>query len=195
MCGLLDLYLHRFATLETDRDPSRWTAATRFRSPGQPLLLLSVLDEFAATVQHRNCIEPSAARARTFAGYLFLLPGPATAGSMAVPFVRPGRRLLAPGRTSGRRAAAGAARRFTRTAASSVSWRAFRPGPVPPAAHGRIPGKAANRADHGLLCPGPLGGDHPAGAGPAEPGRHRACPSGGRAKKPAVTPAVKVLSC
>jgi hypothetical protein len=88
MCGLLDLYLHRFATLETDRDPSRWTAATRFRPPGQPLLLLSVLDEFAATVQHRNCIEPSAALARTYAGYLSLLPGLAPDGSLAVPFVR-----------------------------------------------------------------------------------------------------------
>jgi hypothetical protein len=40
-------YLKSFSTLHSDTSRSRWTAATKFRAPHKPLLLLAVIDLIA----------------------------------------------------------------------------------------------------------------------------------------------------
>lgn len=39
---MLTHYLNTFSTLRSDTSRSRWTAATKFRAPHKPLLLLAV---------------------------------------------------------------------------------------------------------------------------------------------------------
>jgi len=41
---MLTHYLKTFSTLRSDTSRSRWTAATKFRAPHKPLLLLAVID-------------------------------------------------------------------------------------------------------------------------------------------------------
>ena len=53
----MDSYIHRFTHLRTDTSRARWTAATRFRAPHKPLLLLAVLDLIAQDQIRSNAIE------------------------------------------------------------------------------------------------------------------------------------------
>jgi putative restriction endonuclease len=41
---MLTHYLKSFSTLRSDTSRTRWTAATKFRAPHKPLLLLAVID-------------------------------------------------------------------------------------------------------------------------------------------------------
>ena len=74
MCGMLDHYLEAFSRLSIEVAPHSWPAATTHRSPGKPLLLLSVLDLIANGGLHRNFIEPSAELNDRFDSFLGLLP-------------------------------------------------------------------------------------------------------------------------
>jgi putative restriction endonuclease len=50
-------YLETFSALRTDASRSRWTAATKFRAPHKPLLLLAVIDLIAQGSIKTNFIE------------------------------------------------------------------------------------------------------------------------------------------
>lgn len=50
-------YLKTFSALRTDTSRSRWTAATKFRAPHKPLLLLAVIDLIAQGIIKTNFIE------------------------------------------------------------------------------------------------------------------------------------------
>ena len=47
---MLTHYLKTFSTLRSDTSRTRWTAATKFRAPHKPLLLLAVIDHRTANV-------------------------------------------------------------------------------------------------------------------------------------------------
>jgi predicted restriction endonuclease len=50
-------YLKTFSTLRSDTSRTRWTAATKFRAPHKPLLLLAVIDLIAQGIIKTNFIE------------------------------------------------------------------------------------------------------------------------------------------
>ena len=54
---MLEHYLKTFSTLRSDTSRSRWTAATEFRAPHKPLLLLAVIDLIAQRIIKTNFIE------------------------------------------------------------------------------------------------------------------------------------------
>lgn len=69
MCGKIDCYLKSFAELRTDKNKKRWSAATTYRAPHKPLLLLSIIDLIAQGTITRNFIEPTFELAETFNQY------------------------------------------------------------------------------------------------------------------------------
>ena len=87
MCGMVDHYLRVFAALETDLHPERWPAATNFRSPGKPLLLMAVLNLISDGRLHRNFVEPTPELLQRFLGYQRLLPSEIGSVEMAEPFI------------------------------------------------------------------------------------------------------------
>lgn len=54
---MIDHYLKTFSALRSDTSRSRWTAATKFRAPHKPLLLLAVIDLIAQGIIKTNFIE------------------------------------------------------------------------------------------------------------------------------------------
>lgn len=86
MCGMLDNFLNAFAKLRTDGSKKHWTGLSYYRSPYNPLLLLTVLDFIEAGIIVRNFIEPSFELAETFQNYCALLLPPERKASMSYPF-------------------------------------------------------------------------------------------------------------
>lgn len=86
MCGKLDCYLQQFATLNVNINRNHWSAATCFKAPHKPFLLLSILDLIASGAISRNFIEPSFELAETFTTYWSRVMPLGTSGSMAYPF-------------------------------------------------------------------------------------------------------------
>lgn len=86
MCGKLDCYLQSFSKLRTDKNSKRWSAATCFRAPHKPLLLLSILDLISSGSISENFIEPSFELAETFNGYWSKVMPIGTSASMSYPF-------------------------------------------------------------------------------------------------------------
>jgi putative restriction endonuclease len=82
----IDSYVKAFATLRTDSNRHRWTAATNHRAPHKPFLLLAILDLIAQGVITREFVEPSFELAETFAGYWSRVMPLGTSGIMAYPF-------------------------------------------------------------------------------------------------------------
>lgn len=87
MCGMLDHYLQAFSRLSIEVAPRKWPAATTHRSPGKPLLLMSVLDLIANGGLHRNLIEPSAELNDRFDSFLGLMSPSKGSVHMAGSFV------------------------------------------------------------------------------------------------------------
>ncbi|MGD0584957.1 MAG: HNH endonuclease [Oryzomonas sp.] len=54
---MIDQYIKSFLNLRTDTSRSRWSAATKFRAPHKPLLLLAVIDLIAQGIIKTNIIE------------------------------------------------------------------------------------------------------------------------------------------
>jgi putative restriction endonuclease len=54
---VIEHYINNFSNLRTDTSCSRWTAATKFRAPHKPLLLLAVIDLIAQGIIKTNFIE------------------------------------------------------------------------------------------------------------------------------------------
>jgi putative restriction endonuclease len=86
MYGKLDWYLQSFSKLRTDTNRNRWSAATCFKAPHKPFLLLSILDLIASGAITKNFIEPSFELAETFAGYWSQVMPLGTSGAMSYPF-------------------------------------------------------------------------------------------------------------
>ena len=86
MCGKIDCYIKLFAELRTDKNKKRWSAATIWRAPHKPLLLLSIIDLIAQGTITRNFIEATFDLAETFAQYWAKIMPLGTSGKMAYPF-------------------------------------------------------------------------------------------------------------
>ena len=86
MCGMLDHYQHLFTRLRVDTNPRTWTAATTFRAPYKPLLLLATMDLIAHIAITRNFIEVSDELSETWLAYLALMPPMNRRVSMAASF-------------------------------------------------------------------------------------------------------------
>ena len=67
MCGEIDCYIKAFSRLRTDKNRNRWSAATTFRAPHKPFLLLSILDLIPEGLITSEFIEPTFELAETFA--------------------------------------------------------------------------------------------------------------------------------
>ncbi len=86
MCGKIDCYIKAFSELRTDKNKKRWSAATTFRAPHKPFLLLSILDLISEGLITKEFIEPSFELAETFAGYWQRVMPLGSSGLMAYPF-------------------------------------------------------------------------------------------------------------
>lgn len=86
MCGKIDCYIKAFSELRTDKNKNRWSAATTFRAPHKPFLLLSILDLISEGLITKEFIEPSFELAETFAGYWQRVMPIGSSGIMAYPF-------------------------------------------------------------------------------------------------------------
>ena len=86
MCGKIDCYIEAFSKLRTDKNKNRWSAATTFRAPHKPFLLLSILDLISEGLITREFIEPTFDLAETFAGYWQQVMPIGSNGNMAYPF-------------------------------------------------------------------------------------------------------------
>ncbi len=82
----LDSYLERFAKLHSDSRRSKWTAATCYRAPHKPLLLLSVMDLIAEGVAPSNFIEITPDLGELFTLYWAKVMPPDQRGILALPF-------------------------------------------------------------------------------------------------------------
>ncbi len=79
-------YLHRFTHLHTATSRTHWTEATRHRAPNKPLLLLAVLDQFAANSLSGDLVELTPELGELFAGYWSRIMPPHRHGNIAMPF-------------------------------------------------------------------------------------------------------------
>jgi putative restriction endonuclease len=86
MCGKIDCYIKAFSELRTDKNKNRWSAATTFRAPHKPFLLLSILDLISEGHITKEFIEPTFELAETFAGYWQRVMPIGSSGIMAYPF-------------------------------------------------------------------------------------------------------------
>ena len=66
---MLESYLHKFASVRTDRGRNRYPTATNHRAPHKPFLLLSVMDLIAQGQIIENFIDPSFELVDTWNGY------------------------------------------------------------------------------------------------------------------------------
>ncbi|MBU0681693.1 MAG: HNH endonuclease [Proteobacteria bacterium] len=82
----IDGYLAAFANLRTDHNRNRWSAATCYRAPHKPFLLLSILDQIAQGGITGNFIEPSFELAETFVQYWSRVMPLGSSGNVAYPY-------------------------------------------------------------------------------------------------------------
>jgi putative restriction endonuclease len=86
MCRKVDCYIEAFSKLRTDKNRNRWSAATTFRAPHKPFLLLSILDHISEGLISREFVEPTFELAETFNGYWQRIMPLGSSGNMAYPF-------------------------------------------------------------------------------------------------------------
>ncbi len=79
-------YLHRFAHLHTATSRVHWTAATTYRAPNKPLLLLAVLDLCAQGSLTTNLVALTPDLGELFAGYWSRVMPADRHGNLAMPF-------------------------------------------------------------------------------------------------------------
>lgn len=68
---MIDRYIKSLSNLRSDTSRSRWTAATKFRAPHKPLLLLSVIDLITQGIIKTNFIEFTPDLGELFTSYWF----------------------------------------------------------------------------------------------------------------------------
>jgi putative restriction endonuclease len=83
---MIDRYLKGFAGLHSNKNRFRWTAATTFRAPHKPLLLLSVIDLISQGRIKTNFIELDSDLCDTFNIYWSCVMPPGARSNIALPF-------------------------------------------------------------------------------------------------------------
>lgn len=83
---MLTKYLKRFTKLRPDYNRTRWPAATRHQAPHKPLLLLSVMDQFARGQIGSNLIEITPDLGELFTSYWIRVMQPDHRSTIALPF-------------------------------------------------------------------------------------------------------------
>lgn len=87
MSSALEAYAKRFTQLRPNTNRKQWTAATFFRAPHKPLLLLSVIQLIEEGLVQTNLVELSPDLCETFARYwCCVLPPPHPRGNLSLPF-------------------------------------------------------------------------------------------------------------
>jgi putative restriction endonuclease len=84
--SLLQNYFHRFSHLHTNVNHNHWIAATQFRAPHKPFLLLSIMDLFAQGSIQYNLIEITPELGDLFAKYWSIVMPADHKGNIALPF-------------------------------------------------------------------------------------------------------------
>jgi putative restriction endonuclease len=79
-------YLSSFTHMRSDTNHFRWTAATHFRAPHKPFLLLSILDLFAQGFIQTNLIGISPELGNIFSQYWQIVMPPDRRSNIALPF-------------------------------------------------------------------------------------------------------------
>lgn len=82
----LDYYVSRFSRLKSDSVSGRWPETTMRRAPYKPLLLLSIIDQFAMGNVPDNLIEPTPDLLALYGIYCSLVITFGRKGSFALPF-------------------------------------------------------------------------------------------------------------
>lgn len=83
---MLKKYLTRFTKLRPDHNRTRWPATTRHQAPHKPLLLLSVMDQFARGQIRSNLIEITPDLGELFTTYWDRVMSPEQRSTIALPF-------------------------------------------------------------------------------------------------------------
>ncbi|MHB8058111.1 MAG: HNH endonuclease [Desulfuromonadaceae bacterium] len=83
---MIDHYLKSFSTLRSDTSRFRWTAATKFRAPHKPLLLLAVIDLIAQRIIKTNFIEFTPDLGELFTLYWSRVMPPDQRSNIILPF-------------------------------------------------------------------------------------------------------------
>jgi len=83
---MIERYIKSFSTLRSDTSRSRWTAATKFRAPHKPLLLLSVIDLIAQGIIKTNFIEFTPDLGELFTIYWSRVMPPDQRSNVVLPF-------------------------------------------------------------------------------------------------------------
>jgi putative restriction endonuclease len=81
-----DHYLDQFARLSVNKNRKMWTAATTYRAPHKPILLLAVLDLFEQGSLPTNLIELTPELGELFAHYWHRIRPPSQRGQITYPF-------------------------------------------------------------------------------------------------------------
>lgn len=83
---MIDRYIKIFSNLRSDISRSRWTAATKFRAPHKPLLLLAVIDLIAQGIIKTNFIEFTPDLGELFTIYWSRVVAPDQRSNIVLPF-------------------------------------------------------------------------------------------------------------
>lgn len=83
---MIEHYINNFSTLRSDTSRSRWTAATKFRAPHKPLLLLAVIDLIAQGIIKTNFIEFTPDLGELFTIYWSRVMPPDQRSNIVLPF-------------------------------------------------------------------------------------------------------------
>jgi putative restriction endonuclease len=83
---MLSHYLKTFSTLRSDTCCSRWTAATKYRAPHKPLLLLAVIDLISQGIVQTNFIEFTPDLGELFTIYWSRVMPPDQRSNIILPF-------------------------------------------------------------------------------------------------------------
>jgi putative restriction endonuclease len=83
---MIDRHIKNFSNLRSDTSRSRWTAATKFRAPHKPLLLLAVIDLIAQGIIKTNFIEFTPDLGELFTLYWSRVMPPDQRSNIILPF-------------------------------------------------------------------------------------------------------------
>lgn len=83
---MLQHYVTRFASLQTNKNFKKWSEDTNYQAPHKPLLLLTVIDLFAQGKIVTNLIEPGSNLIERFAEYWFWIMPTGVQGELSLPF-------------------------------------------------------------------------------------------------------------
>ena len=83
---MIERHIQSFSSLRSDTKRSHWTAATKFRAPHKPLLLLAVIDLIAQGIINTNFIEFTPDLGELFTIYWSRVMPPDQRSNIVLPF-------------------------------------------------------------------------------------------------------------